>query len=306
MGKIRFSQTGTPANPNAGGDVDLTNGTATLPYTGTKAGQDQWQAQLVVDGSVVGDVDADQVTVTWVAGPAAQLLVTPEGTITRQVGGTARLVATVLDEFGNPVKDQTVTFKLTGTTREGVTPPDPLHSGTSNRNGRVIFDYKDVLVSGTDTITVTVDSLPDTEVQRTVVWEPGPVATIELTFAPNPPTAGADVTVTATLKDQGGNAVPDTEVRLMSVPGSRNTVDLTATTGATGMASLTYTGATDSAEKTDTLWALASGDGGSVIVSDPLQITWTGPAPDSITLSVSKANPTADDTGVKLTATLTA
>ncbi|ACZ38966.1 Ig-like domain-containing protein [Sphaerobacter thermophilus] len=304
VGKIRFSQTGTPANSNAGDEVDLLNGEAQFQYTGTKAGQDQWQAQLVVDGSVVGDVDADQVTVTWVAGPAAQLLVTPEGTITRQVGGTARLVATVLDEFGNPVKDQTVTFKLTGTTREGVTPPDPLHSGTSNRNGRVIFDYKDVLVSGTDTITVTVDSLPETEVQRTVVWEPGPVATIELTFAPNPPTAGADVTVTATLKDQGGNAVPDTEVRLMSVPGSRNTVDLTATTGATGMASLTYTGATDSAEKTDTLWALASGDGGSVIVSNPLQITWTGPAPDSITLSVSKENPSADDTNVELTATL--
>src|SRR5690606_28013787 len=68
--------------------------------------------------------------------------------------------------------------------------------------------------------------------------------------------------------------------------------------------SLTYTGATDSAEKTDTLWALASGDGGSVIVSNPLQITWTGPAPDSITLSVSKENPSADDTNVKLTATL--
>src|SRR5690606_36268987 len=47
VGKIRFSQTGTPANPNAGGDVDLTNGTATLSYTGTKAGQDQWQAELL-------------------------------------------------------------------------------------------------------------------------------------------------------------------------------------------------------------------------------------------------------------------
>src|SRR5690606_16938629 len=139
---IRFSQTGTPANPNAGGDVDLTNGTATLSYTGTKAGQDQWQAQLVVDGSVVGDVDADQVTVTWVAGDAAKLVVAPDTTLTRTVGENARLIATVLDQHDNPVQGVNVTFTLTATTRTGnPTAGTELQTGTTDAQGQMILDY---------------------------------------------------------------------------------------------------------------------------------------------------------------------
>lgn len=302
VGKIRFSQTGTPANPNAGGDVDLKNGTATLSYTGTKAGSDEWNAELVVDGNVVATVTAGQATVTWVAGDAAKLVVAPDTTLTRTVGENARLIATVLDQHDNPVQGVNVTFTLTATTRTGnPTAGTELQTGTTDAQGQMILDYT-TSNSGTDTIEVTSGSL--TAVQRTVEWTAGPVATIALAANPASPSPGAAVTITATVTDAGGNRVGGVPVTLRSLPGSHHAVNDTQTTDANGVATFTYTGAADAGSETDTLWAMVSGVDGKIVVSNDLNVTWATPSLTHIVLTATSTNPTADNTNVELTATL--
>jgi len=236
-----------------------------------------------------------------VAGPAAQLVVTPDTTLTRTVGQNARLIATVLDQHDNPVQGVNVQFVLTSSDRADATSGITLKSGTSNSLGRVILDYT-AANSGTDTIDVKSGSL--TAVQRTVVWEPGPVATIALAANPANPSPGAVVTITATVTDAGGNRVGGAPVTLRSLPGSHHPVNDTQTTDANGVATFTYTGDADAGGETDTLWAMASGVNGGIVVSNDLNVTWATPSLTHIVLTATSTNPSADDTNVELTATL--
>src|SRR5690606_906118 len=122
----------------------------------------------------------------------------------------------------NPVQGVNVTFTLKGTTRTGATEGNVLKTGTSNAQGRVILVHS-ATETGTDTIQVEATDL--TPVERTVEWKPGLVDTITLTLETSTPTAGEDVTVKATLKDEHGNLVDDAKVRLISELGSHHEVD---------------------------------------------------------------------------------
>src|SRR5690606_31897714 len=157
---------------------------------------------------------AGQATVKWTAGPPAQLVVTPEQTLTRTVGQNARLIATVLDAYNNPGQGENVTFTLENTDRDDANCGDELKKDDTNKNGRVRLDHN-ASRSGTDTIKVTAGSLP--EVTRTVVWEAGPVAQIELAAEPENPNPGDNVTIRATVKDANGNPKAGVLVTLISL-----------------------------------------------------------------------------------------
>ncbi len=93
---------------SASGFTDA-NGNASVAWTlGTVAGTDSLKASLTSGADAF-------ITATAIAGPASQIHVTSGGTQTVAAGSTtAPLVIQVLDQFNNPVPNDTTTWAVTG------------------------------------------------------------------------------------------------------------------------------------------------------------------------------------------------
>lgn len=170
--------------------------------------------------------------------PPATLVLTPE-TATNEVGNPHCVTATVTDVFAVPVPLVTVRFSVTGAnTASG--------SDVTDTNGQATFCYTGT-VAGTDTISAFADTNGNSVQDAgepgdtaTKIWTPGPPATLVLSPKTDTNTVDAQHCVTATVKDEFGNATPGITVRF-SVTGAVNTIG-TGTTDANGQATFCYTG----------------------------------------------------------------
>ena len=126
------------------------------------------------------------VTVTLQANPTSQ-----------SVGASSTLTATVVDQFGNPVTNGTnVTFasNIGGPIAPALTTNGLATSSISST------------VAGTAFITATSGVASGS---ATVIFTPGSAFTVTLQANPTSQSVGASSTLTATVVDQYGNAVPD-------------------------------------------------------------------------------------------------
>lgn len=171
-------------------------------------------------------------------GPPAQITLSPK-VATNVVGNEHCVTATVTNAIGNPKKDIDVVFSVTGANSAGGTETtDAAGTATSCYTGTV---------AGVDVITAFADAnkngvmdLGEPSDTASKTWTPGPPAT--LTLAPKTATNVVDAQhcVTATVKDQYGNATPAITVRF-SVTGSVTTSGSVLTNGS-GQATFCYQG----------------------------------------------------------------
>jgi hypothetical protein len=171
-------------------------------------------------------------------GPPAQITLSPK-VATNVVGNEHCVTATVTNAIGNPKKDIDVVFSVTGANSAGGTE-------TTDVAGTATFCYTGT-VAGVDVITAFADAnkngvmdLGEPSDTASKTWTPGPPAT--LTLAPKTATNVVDAQhcVTATVKDQYGNATPAITVRF-SVTGSVTTSGFVVT-NASGQATFCYLG----------------------------------------------------------------
>jgi Bacterial Ig-like domain (group 1) len=171
-------------------------------------------------------------------GPPAQITLSPK-TDVNVVGNQHCVTATVTNAIGNPKKDIQVVFSASGANTAG-------GSATTDANGQATFCYTGTH-AGLDTIKAFADANkngvqdadePSDTAAKT--WLPGPPATLVLAPKTATNTVDSQHCVTATVKDQFGNATPAIVVRF-SVAGSVTTSG-SATTDASGQATFCYTG----------------------------------------------------------------
>lgn len=181
---------------------------------------------VMTPGGATAAVETVNVNVT--PGPPATLTLTPPND-TNTVGDTHCVTATVRDSFGNPVPGVVVNFTVSGANTNG-------GAGVTGANGQAQLCYVGT-VAGNDTITANAAGLTATA-QKT--WRAGAPASLVLTPATDTNTVDDQHCVTATVRDQFGNATPGITVRF-SVTGSVTTSG-SATTNAVGQAQFCYTG----------------------------------------------------------------
>src|SRR5712664_3629885 len=216
---------------HTGTDTGVTNasGQTSITYTSLVIGTDTWEASFV---DILGNTHTSaQAQKTWIMPPPANLVLSPK-TATNTVGTLHCLTATVTDSKGKPVANTVVNFTVTG--------KNPMTgTATTDASGQATFCYTGT-VSGDDTITATAvgGSNPSDTAAKT--WKPGAPATLVLTPKTATNVVGNTHTVTATVRDQFGNLVPNATVTF-AVTGA-NTAGGTAVTNASGQAMFTYTG----------------------------------------------------------------
>jgi uncharacterized protein (DUF2141 family) len=281
---VRVFFTVTGANSRSGSEPTDANGQAEFCYTGTNAGTDVIRA--VADANDTGTEDAEDTppaVATKVYGPAApfSVTVTPPAGVNR-AGQEHCVAATVRDQFGNPVQGVDVFFTVTGSN------PDD-GSDVTDENGIATFCYTGTN-AGQDVIRAVADADDDGVPEGTE-----PAGTATKTYIPaepatvtvQPPTAinraGQEHCVTATVRDEFGNPVPDVEV-LFEVTGANARTGSDTTDGA-GQATFCYMGTTAGA---DTIRATADTDGdGQAELGEPFGLATKtyGPA-DAATVVV--------------------
>ena len=197
------------------------------------------------------------VNVTVTPGPPATLTLDPP-TDVNTAGDTHCVVATVRDQFGNPVPGVPVTFTVSGANTNG-------GAAVTGANGQAQFCYVGT-VAGEDTITARAGTL--TAIARKT-WRPAAPATLVLTPPTDVNTVGDQHCVTATVRDQFGNVTPGITVRF-SVAGSVTTSG-SATTNAAGQATFCYIG--PALPGADVITAYADTDGDSVRDANEPQAT---------------------------------
>jgi len=228
---ILFSVSG--AHTTAGAAVTDANGQAQFTYAGTNLGDDTITACYDANNNAICDPNELKATATktWVVGPPATLDLDPP-TDTNTAGDQHCVTATVKDAFGNPTPGIPVNFTVSGANTNG-------GAGVTDANGQAQFCYVGT-VAGDDTITATAVGGTNPSDTATKTWEPDDPATLDLTPETATNTVDEQHCVTATVKDQFGNATPGILVRF-SVTGSVTTSG-TVTTDAAGQAEFCYTG----------------------------------------------------------------
>jgi protocatechuate 3,4-dioxygenase beta subunit len=287
---VRVFFTVSGANSRSGTELTDANGQVEFCYTGMNAGTDTIRA--VADANDTGTEDAGDTppaVATKVYGPAApfSVTVTPAAGVNR-AGQEHCVAATVRDQFGNPVPGVEVFFTVSGSNPDG-------GSDVTDGNGIATFCYTGTNV-GEDVIRAVADADDDGVPEST---EPAGTATKTYTAAEPatvtvlPPTAinraGQEHCVTATVRDEFGNPVPDVEV-LFEVTGANTRTGADVTDGA-GQATFCYTG---TAAGADTIRATADSDGdGQAEFGEPfgLATKMYGPA-DAATVTVEPATDT--------------
>jgi hypothetical protein len=229
----------------------------------------------------------DSVLDSWVLLGAQSLTITPvpttltltPSTADKAVGQEHCVTATLTDQAGSPMGDQSVSFSRTGTHADSGT-------ATTASNGTAQHCYTGTQ-AGSDGIVASVGTLQSNN--ASVNWsatQPEPVAT---SLSLTPPTASRTVgqqhCLTATVLDQFGNVFPETgrEVTFTIVGTHAGTP--TATTTA-GVAEHCYSGTADG---TDTAVASSAG----VTPSAPAAVTWTTEAQPPVATTLTLSPPTA-------------
>lgn len=152
-------------------------------------------------------------------------------------GSAATLTATVLDSNGNVVPGVGVTFSKSGNGSLPVT------YATTNGSGNAAVSYTTGITVSTATLTAVVTATPAITGNVNVTSVAGAAAFLTLSNGPAMPVAGYGTTVTATVTDANGNAVPGVSVSFSVVPGFGNgsLSGATAATNALGEAVVIYT-----------------------------------------------------------------
>jgi hypothetical protein len=254
---VTFKITSGPnmaAHPGTDTGVTNASGQASIAYTSALTGTDKWVASFV---DILGNVhNSNEASKTWILPPPANLVLSPK-TATNTVGTPHCVTATVTDSKGKPVANTVVNFTVTGKN-------PTTGAATTNASGQAMFCYTGT-VSGADTITATAvgGSNPSDTAAKT--WKPGAPATLVLTPKTATNVVGNSHTVTATVRDQYANLVPNATVTF-TVTGA-NTATGTAVTNASGQATFTYTGTNFGAD------AIAAS--ASATAKDTAAKTWT-------------------------------
>ena len=216
------------------------------------------------------------------------------------VGTSHTVTATVRDVAGNPVPEVTVRFSVTGANSAS-------GSATTNASGEATFTYTgnnagpDAIHAFADTNNNGMQNAGEPFGDATKTWTPATPATLVLSPAADTNPVGTSHTVTATVKDAGGNPVANVTVRF-TVTGSVNTSGQCMTNTA-GQCGFTYNGPT--APGADAITAFADTDNDSTKdAGEPGGAAtkgWTPGAPATLILS-----PAADTNAVGTKHTVTA
>ncbi len=232
--EVTVSSAGTPTSTGFLGD-----------YTGTMLGSDDVLHPAWGDGrsTVGGQTDGYTARVNF--SPPTTVSVNPP-TQTLQVAATATVTAHVTGLNGENETFIPVSFTVTGSG----SPSPASGTGTTGAGGTAAFSFSDTK-SGTDTVHVFADldengtETAGEGVNATVVWEPGPPASLTLTPATDTNTVDDTHTVTADVRDQYGNAVQPVTVRF-AVTGANGVLGSPTSGSATtsgGLATFSYSGA---------------------------------------------------------------
>src|SRR5207302_1178008 len=182
----------------------------------------------------VTDTAGVSFTVGSVSASASTLAASP-ASLTADGSATSTLTVTLKDAYGHPVPGKAVSLTQ-GSGSSTITTV----AGTTDAAGHATYSVKDtvaesVTYSAHDT-TDSVDVTPTTTVQ----FVPGPVSASISTVSASPGSVVADnsttSTVTVTLKDANGNAVPGKAVSLAAGSGSSTITAISSTTDAAGRA----------------------------------------------------------------------
>jgi uncharacterized protein (DUF2141 family) len=310
--------TNTGGSPIAGVDIDYqvagvnpkdathagttdSNGVVTFSYVGANAGDDTITAFTDFNGNTQLDTGELSTTAQAHWGAPASISISPTS-ITTSTGTALALTATVLDASSVPVAGVVVNFTITGAN------PTSGHA-TTDADGEATFNDPGTN-SGTDTVNAAVPGVTN-HATATIQWVAG-ASTLALSASSETPDVNSQVTITATLTDSGGHAVPNTKV-YFTVTGA-NTASGSATTDANGKATFSYTGTHTGA---DAVQAFADFNGnGTQNSGEPTSSTtvnWGGGlalalAPtsqnqqvgDSASVAIALTNPETSASGVKV------
>jgi hypothetical protein len=259
----------------------VTPGPHTLYLSILDQGDQIYDSAVFLDNLRVGFVSNPAVNCAPGAQPVNFQMTLEPAEATNRIGTPHTVTATLTDESGTPVPGATIQFNVTGAnTAAGVNATDA--------SGEATFTYAGTNI-GDDTITAcyNADASPDgsCEAEASAIkhWTVGPPATLTLSPKSATNTVGDTHCVTATVKDVGGNPVPNVLV-VFNVPTAPATgADPSAgaqTTNGSGQAQFCWTA---SLPGEDTVLAAVDSNGNGQFdltdhPSDSATKTWTLPA----------------------------
>lgn len=263
------------------------NGTQTSDPTTTSSGiatvaikSSTTSGDVPVITAILGRLEQEAKPVTFsssgasVGVPAQLTLSSSAASIAADGTTTATITAKVLDQYGNPVSDG-LTVNFTKSSLEGAFSSSS--STTSGGNASVTLTSGIVLTNSV-TITATCEGKSNT---TTIAFKPGPPDSANITFSASPAAIPADgistSTITATVKDSGGNSVKDGlyvtfTTTIGTFANGTTTSDPVATSGGAATVSL-ESGATGTPTITATVGSATNSGTPLTITSVPAQIT---------------------------------
>lgn len=217
----------TTTNTDAGGSVEFTNlsiGGATGPRTLIFAASGHTSATSAVIDVTASDPSPVQSTV----------LVSP-GTITASAGSiSSTITVTAKDVFGNPIAGAAVLLAATGSGNQLTQP------GLTNGSG-VATGSLSSTASGGKIVSATVDNVAINQ-SPTITVTPGAASASGTTAAvPASGTAGVVSTITITVKDAFGNAIPSGGAAITVLVTGSNSTTAGVTDHGNGSYTATYT-----------------------------------------------------------------
>jgi len=223
--------------------------------------------------TVAGSVNLDPWLTFTVTSDTAELDIGEEATITASL--------TTNSDGGDTSGDGTVPNGITvgfDVDPAGAGTLDPTSTSTAAGAATATFT---AAAAGEATISATVDNATASTTVTVTGEEPPAVEKIELVASNTSPTAGEEVTLTATVTDSAGDPVADVTVEF-AVDGVHDTSG-EGTTNEDGEATFSYTG---SFAGTDTVTATVAGTD----LSDSVEITWTVVSPPPVQFPPSQAS----------------
>lgn len=248
--------------------------------------------QLVVDDGSLSSTPAT-VTITVTPGApdlTASTITTADPRLVADGISTTTVTVTVVDSVGNPVPGRTVVISAS----VGSLPTTVVDHG----DGTYTETYQSPTSTATPaTLTFTVDGAGNPANNAVINFDPGPPSGF-IVLAANPAQIVADGTSTTTISTPSGSPITDahgnvvTDGTQVSVSTNRGTLSASTVTTTSGVISFTLTSSITAGSATVQASSVTGTASGSVAV--PFV---PGP-PDSVTLSPSPAQMTADGTSV--------